>query len=131
MSILAYDSTCGTGTEKYGNVSATEDGEYVALRAAIPAIPRVPPSDFSDHFNLPQMLYTTQLLLLNIKHNWRHVPRCFKTSGHVKSGHCRYKFPREYLEIAESAQDAVILAKRNIESECINNFKPVLLHVVR
>ncbi len=84
VSILADDSTSGTGTENHNNCSAIEDDEYVALRAAIPVIPDMPPSDCSDHVNLSHKLHTTQLFLLNQKHNWRHVPSCFKTSGHVK-----------------------------------------------
>ncbi len=69
--------------------------------------------------------------MLNQKLNWRHVPSCFKTSGHVKKGNCRYNFQREYQESAEETEDGIILAERNIGSENINNFDPVLLHVVR
>ncbi len=68
-SILADDSTSGTGTEKHDNCSTIEDGEYVALRAAIPVIPDTPPSDCSDHVNLSHKLYTTQLLIAQPKHN--------------------------------------------------------------
>ncbi len=78
ISILANDSTSETGTEKHSECSAIEDEEYVALRAAIPLIPDMPPCYCSDHVHLSHNLYTTQLLLLNQRHNWRHVLSCLR-----------------------------------------------------
>ncbi len=104
------------GTAPDNSASAREDDEYVALRAAIPRIPDMPPSDSSDYFKLAHKLYTTQLLMLNQKHNWRHVSSCFKTSGHVKRGNCRYNFPRKYHECADVTDDGAILAKMTIGS---------------
>ncbi len=98
VSILADDSTSGIRTEKHDKFSAIEDDEYVALRAAIPVISDMPPTDCSDRIYLSYKLYTTHFLLLNQKHSWRHVPSCFKTSTHVQWGNCRYNFPRVYQE---------------------------------
>ncbi len=105
--------------------------KYVALRAAIPIIPDMPPCNCSDDFKLSNKFYTTQLFMFNQKHNWKHVPSCFKTSGHVKRGICSYNFPRKYQKCAEVTDDGPILAKRTNGSEYINNFNPVLLHVDR
>ncbi len=91
VSILADDSTSGTGTKKHHNFSAVEYDEYVVLRAAVPVIHDMPPSDCSDHFTVSYKLHTTQVLFLNQMNSWRHVPNCFKTSGHVKRDNC---FPR-------------------------------------
>ncbi len=118
-------------TISHESASAIEDDEYVALRAPIPIIPDMPPSICSDDFKLSRKLYTTQLLMLNQNHNWKHVPSCFKTSGHVKRGNCRYTVPRKYQKCAEVTDDGAILAKRTIGSEYMNNLNPVLLHVVR
>ncbi len=95
----------------------------------MPVIPDMPPSNCSDPVHLSNKLYTTQVLSLNQNHNCKHVPSCFKTSGHAKSGNCRFYFPRVYQENADVTEDCIIAAERNIGSEYIDNFKPVLLHV--
>ncbi len=116
-SIATEDLTFRTVSNN--SASAIEDEEYVALRAAIPIIPDMPPSECSDDFRLSHKLYTTQLLMLNQKHNWKHVSSCFKTSGDVKRGNCRYNFPLKYQKCAEVTDDGAILAKMTIGSEYI------------
>ncbi len=91
----------------------------------------MPRSNCSDALKLSNKLHTSELLMLNQKHNWRHVSSCFKTSGHVRRAIRSYKFPKIYQECLEITDDGVLNYKRAIGSEHTNNCNPIMLRIIR
>lgn len=73
-------------------------------------------------------LRVCQIGLLVQKHNFRHVPSCFKSSLSSKSGDCRYGFPRHSL-LRTKVEESCLKLGRAAHNEYINNYNSVILRL--